>query len=697
MIKKISYLLLFGQLLALIVSCKNDSIELSRGIVITKSGKVTAKDILLPSYDSLNRGVIEISGNNIVVDFNNAVIRGNDSNSAPHAFTGVGVYIRDGKNITIKNLNIRGFKIGLYAENVENLKIENSDFSYNYRPRLHSIREKEDITDWLSYHDNENDQWKRFGSGIYLKNCRKAILRSNKASENQNALLMTLCDSAQVYNNVFDFNSGLGIGLYRSSHNQILHNVLDFNIRGYSHGFYNRGQDSAGILVYEQSSFNNFAFNSATHSGDGFFLWAGNETMESGEGGCNDNLIYDNDFSYAPTNGIEVTFSSNLIFQNKLHECRYGIWGGYSYNTVIYGNDIARNDYGIAIEHGNTNAIVKNSFDGDSIAIQLWQRDVQPSGWGFAEKRDVSSHNYILAQNSFDGVHTLKDIRNTSNIRQLDSFAYAPQFPAELEDGLDAKAYHPYEGRQFMKINEWGPYNYRYPLIWLEAIHGDEYVFSVYCPGGNCEISKMEGFLESTKSEFQETDTIVFKRDPSKELLVVQAIYTGPEFRDQFGEPQGGSNPYPFRFSRFEHAMNWSVNFYNYDPKDTLSLYKEDIPVFLGSTRPVFSEKKANLDYRWWRAPHPGVKDESFITIAEASSRFEPGDYFIKLTSDDGVRMFLDGELLINNWNIHEASLDTITVPLNGEHHFRIEHFEGGGFATLDFKINPVPGDPDEM
>ena len=124
--------------------------------------------------------------------------------------------------------------------------------------------------------------------------------------------------------------------MYRSSRNKILHNQLDFNVRGYSHGIFNRGQDSADILVFEQCNENTFAYNSATHGGDGFFLWAGQHTMDTGEGGCNDNFIYKNDFSYAPTNGVEVTFSKNYIRDNIIKECDNGIWGGYSFTSDLY-------------------------------------------------------------------------------------------------------------------------------------------------------------------------------------------------------------------------------------------------------------------------------------------------------------------------------------------------------------------------
>ena len=137
----------------------------------------------------------------------------------------------------------------------------------------------------------------------------------------------------KIWNNTFSFLSGIGIGLYRASDSTIMHNRIDWCVRGYSHGFYNRGQDSAGLLMYEQSSNNVVAYNSVTHGGDGLFLWAGQTTMDTGQGGANDNLFYDNDFSHAPTNGIEATFSRNAFIGNRVEECWHGVWGGYSYDS----------------------------------------------------------------------------------------------------------------------------------------------------------------------------------------------------------------------------------------------------------------------------------------------------------------------------------------------------------------------------
>ncbi len=381
------------------LSAQTTEISLSKGLTISESCKIaTGNYTIAPSAEK--EACITISGENLVIDFQNAELRGAAEGVLPNLFTGTAILIK-GKNITLKNARARGYKIALYAEGVDSLTLEDCDFSYNYRPRLRSIREREDFSDWLSYHHNEQDEWRRYGAGIYLKSCPRATVKDCHITGCQNALLMTGCNDGLVYNNFFTFNSGLGIGLYRSSRNRLMHNRLDWNVRGYSHGFYERGQDSAGILLYEQSSQNTIAYNSVTHCGDGLFLWAGQTTMDTGEGGCNDNLIFGNDFSYAPTNGIEVTFSRNRIQANILKECTYGIWGGYSFESVIIGNYLADCKTGIAIEHGQNDTIQRNLFQGDSTGINLWAREAQPADWGYAQKRDTRSRDGVIDRNIF--------------------------------------------------------------------------------------------------------------------------------------------------------------------------------------------------------------------------------------------------------------------------------------------------------
>lgn len=112
--------------------------------------------------------------------------------------------------------------------------------------------EHESLADWLSFHHNEKREWMRYGAAMYREDVRGGEIRGNTVRQGMNGLLVTRTDSLLVVNNDFSFNSGLGIGLYRSDRNRIMHNRVDYNVRGYSDGFYRRGQDSAGILIYQQ-------------------------------------------------------------------------------------------------------------------------------------------------------------------------------------------------------------------------------------------------------------------------------------------------------------------------------------------------------------------------------------------------------------------------------------------------------------
>lgn len=76
----------------------------------------------------------------------------------------------------------KGYKVTLLARNTDGLKIENCDFSYNYRQYLNSTQEKEDISDWISCYRNEKDEWLCYGSAVYLRDCNNAIINGNKVT-----------------------------------------------------------------------------------------------------------------------------------------------------------------------------------------------------------------------------------------------------------------------------------------------------------------------------------------------------------------------------------------------------------------------------------------------------------------------------------------------------------------------------------
>lgn len=701
-----------------------------KGMKISRSTKIKKQLYSIDAGVSLSNPVIVIEGNNIIIDFSNASLKGSNSKKQPDEFFGVAITVQNSKNVTIKNLSVKGYKIALKATNVENLTLTNCDFSYNYRQHLNSSQQKEDLSDWMSYHQNEKDEWLRYGAAIYMTHCNFAVINNCKVTGGQNALMMRECNDGMIYNNDFSFNSGIGIGMYRSNRNSVMYNKMIFNVRGYSHGVYNRGQDSAGMLVYEQSSNNLFYRNNVTHGGDGFFLWAGQTTMDTGKGGCNDNIIVGNDFSYAPTNGIEVTFSRNIIADNRMFECDHGIWGGYSYESVISNNKFRNNRIAIAIEHGQQNKISYNLFNKDKEAIKLWAKKEEAADWGYPKYRDTKSRDYDIVGNSFNWHSTVYNITGTdklhifsntisgdgvvykmdSTVTGLDStidYQLSEQLGEELAIHIPAvtKAADPFAGtgvlagRKNILVNEWGPYDFRSPVIWNTnpTDTGSIMQFDILGPKGKWVVKKITGVknLSVNKGVFPASITAEKIKD-SKTDIVIELVYTGATVTTQLGNTIAAGKPYTFSFKKFFQPINWEVLFFSmdttyYNPIKTGQLFSPTVRM-----APVKTEKVNELNYSWWGGIK--VKDDQyrqFITVSTAAADISKGRYELSVTWDDAVRVYVDNKLVLNEWvpakyTFDESPNRKIILNLNGHHDFRVEHLELGGFATLGVKLNKL-------
>jgi hypothetical protein len=106
------------------------------------------------------------------------------------------------------------------------------------------------------------------------------------------------------------------------------------------------------------------------------------------------------------------------------------------------------------------------------------------------------------------------------------------------------------------------------------------------------------------------------------------------------------------------------------------------------------------LDYNWGHGtPAPGVPADQFSARWVGSFHFEGGDYRFHATSDDGVRVYIDGILLINHWqNGYVADLkNTFTRIGSGKHEIIVEYYESYGDALIQVwweRINAGSTDP---
>ena len=103
-----------------------------------------------------------------------------------------------------------------------------------------------------------------------------------------------------------------------------------------------------------------------------------------------------------------------------------------------------------------------------------------------------------------------------------------------------------------------------------------------------------------------------------------------------------------------------------------------------------YIEEIPQINFNWGQGrPASGIGEDRFAVRLASIQTFEPANYLIKSTTDDGVRVFVDGELVIDNWTDHGATVDTVTRVLSGEHEIIMEYYENGwdAVAKLEFTI----------
>jgi len=712
------FLVLLSSLVALLAGAHPQAQSRpAAGMVITATTRVPAGDYRLASADRDHPAII-IRGSNITVDFSGVTLRGGDADADPDTFTGVAVLVDGGENVTIKNLRAHGYKIGVLARRSPKLHITGSDFSYNWKPRLYSLIEHESLLDWMSYHQNDKDQWLERGAGIYIADSNGVEIDHTTIVQGQNGVMLARSDNAKIWNNNFSFLSGLGLALYRASGNTIMHNKVDWCVRGYSHRFYNRGQDSAGILIYEQSHKNIVAFNSVTHGGDGLFLWAGQSTMDTGQGGANDNVFYDNDFSFAPTNGIEATFSRNVFYGNRVEGCWHGVWAGYSFDSWFVNNTFVRNTEGIAIEHGQDNRITENRFEGDETAIRLWKNPTQDPNWGYPKARDTRSRDYVISGNVFVGNSIALKIAETQNLRLLNNTfekvasvailagdtrnlgigdevtvpvrsrpTLDVTLPKPLPGGIDAKIPEAERrGREAIIVDEWGPYDWKSPKLWPEGrSDANPLKLRVLGPAGAWKVSSVRGAtVEPTSGRAPGVITVTPSAGRGLDYDI-QLTYIGSAVVSPRGRQVIAGSPYAFGYRRFVVAADWNIRYFTFDEAAGPDKNPDAFGRVLAGT-PVKSERRDQLDFMSGGAIAEGLPRDRVAIVAEAEIEIPAGNYNLRTISDDGVRVWMDDQRIIDRWTPHESAIDTVPIT-GGKRRFKVEYYELGGFAELRFDI----------
>ncbi len=125
-------------------------------------------------------------------------------------------------------------------------------------------------------------------------------------------------------------------------------------------------------------------------------------------------------------------------------------------------------------------------------------------------------------------------------------------------------------------------------------------------------------------------------------------------------------------------------------------------PNLAGDPTAILTESAPGRDWGSG-SPLPSVPADNWSARWTSTQNLNAGQYQITVRADDGVRVFVNGSLVINQFGA--ASGQTYTAALNlpqGNNNFVIEYVEFGGLAFLDYRltqvnpivVTPIPGGP---
>ncbi|KKQ46668.1 MAG: PA14 domain protein [Candidatus Shapirobacteria bacterium GW2011_GWE1_38_10] len=131
----------------------------------------------------------------------------------------------------------------------------------------------------------------------------------------------------------------------------------------------------------------------------------------------------------------------------------------------------------------------------------------------------------------------------------------------------------------------------------------------------------------------------------------------------------------------------------------TGAVIAQDIPTgkFLGSYYNgknfesfVFTREDPLINFNWWRgSPGPGVSKDNFSVRWQGRFDFTAGDWEFAVSADDGVRVYIDGTLSFDYWQLQRGNFQKSVKNMSaGSHLIVVEYFENAEWAgvTLNWK-----------
>jgi hypothetical protein len=190
--------------------------------------------------------------------------------------------------------------------------------------------------------------------------------------------------------------------------------------------------------------------------------------------------------------------------------------------------------------------------------------------------------------------------------------------------------------------------------------------------------------ISATSGRIDDTIRVTPHPDSSGDWSV-ELEYRGAATTSARGARTRAGAPVRFSYGRWEPAIDWQLRAWAWsDSTDPRS--GDDAWARMSAAPPVLARQVPRLDFMWFRPTIPELPQTRFAVEASGRVTLPAGEYTLRSLSDDGIRVWVDGRLVIDNWDLHGTEVDYASLT-GGSHDIRMRYFQIEGWAELRLDI----------
>jgi hypothetical protein len=165
---------------------------------------------------------------------------------------------------------------------------------------------------------------------------------------------------------------------------------------------------------------------------------------------------------------------------------------------------------------------------------------------------------------------------------------------------------------------------------------------------------------------------------PLRTFTVIRTLDGGPHFLELDYFESNERAVVRFWWERQETFTGWESQYF-------------DNPNLAGD--PVLITDEAAIDFAWGAgSPGPALPVDGFSARWVRTVAFQEGRYRLYARADDGIRVWIDQELVLDEWHDSAGDLYTVDVELlQGVHRLQVEYYEHTGAAQVEFRWEWLP------